>query len=343
MRRTAFSNLPRRDFLKPFLAAVAVSLTLSTAIVAQAVEKAPPARGKIQPPTEQWIAKIRELAPAGPRVEPKQKRRVLLFSLTTGYRHAVIPHAAAVVKILAETSGAFEATQSNDIEMFSPAKLKGFDAVILNNNCSMGPGRNMFLDVLNNAVKGKNLGDKYKDLTPQQRKKRATELEDSLLGFVEGGKGVVGIHGAVTFLNNSEGFGELLGGSFAFHAKRQEITLNPVEPDHPLLAAFEGESFVHNDEPFVYKNAYSKKNFRPLLEIDVSKLTEDAQARLKGDVRYVSWIKRHGKGRVFFVEPSHQPESYESARMLQFYLDGIQYALGDLECDDSPKGDQPKG
>ena len=135
------------------------------------------------------------------------------------------------------------------------------------------------------------------------------------------------VHGAITMLNNSEGFGELLGGSFAFHPKRQEITLNPVEPNHPLLAAFKGESFVHNDEPYIFKNAYSKKNFRPLLKMDVSKLTKDTQDIVKGDVRYVSWIKKYGKGRVFYMGPSHQPESYESARMLQFYLDGIQYIL----------------
>jgi type 1 glutamine amidotransferase len=52
-------------------------------------------------------------------------------------------------------------------------------------------------------------------------------------------------------------------------------------------------------------------------------------------VRYVAWIKPHGKGRVFYCSPSHFPESYESPTMLQFLLDGIQYAAGDLECDDS--------
>ena len=51
--------------------------------------------------------------------------------------------------------------------------------------------------------------------------------------------------------------------------------------------------------------------------------------------RYVAWIKLHGEGRVFYCSPSHFPESYESATMLRFILDGIQYATGDLECDDS--------
>ena len=52
-------------------------------------------------------------------------------------------------------------------------------------------------------------------------------------------------------------------------------------------------------------------------------------------VRYVAWIKPHGQGRVFYCSPSHFPESYQSATLLQFILDGVQYAAGDLKCDDS--------
>ena len=41
-----------------------------------------PKPGKaIVPPSEEWIAKVRELAPAAPTVAPKRKREVLLFYL----------------------------------------------------------------------------------------------------------------------------------------------------------------------------------------------------------------------------------------------------------------------
>ena len=51
---------------------------------------------------------------------------------------------------------------------------------------------------------------------------------------------------------------------------------------------------------------------------------------------YVSWIKRHGKGRVFYSSPSHNAQSMDNPELLQFFLDGIQYVVGDLKCDDSP-------
>jgi type 1 glutamine amidotransferase len=73
------------------------------------------------------------------------------------------------------------------------------------------------------------------------------------------------------------------------------------------------------------------------LSMDLSKLTPPKGKTLSG-IRYVSWIKRHGQGRVMYISPSHNAQSFEQPAMLQFYLDGLQYVLGDLDCDDSPIG-----
>ncbi|MFT5738072.1 MAG: type 1 glutamine amidotransferase [Maribacter sp.] len=55
-------------------------------------------------------------------------------------------------------------------------------------------------------------------------------------------------------------------------------------------------------------------------------------------VVYVSWIKRFGKGRVFYSSVSHNAQSMEEPRVLQFSLDDLQYVVGDLNCDASPIG-----
>jgi type 1 glutamine amidotransferase len=248
-----------------------------------------------------------------------------MASLATGYCHEVIPHVKVVIDTLAKT-GAFEVMHSDDPAMFEPEKLAGFDAVILNNTCTKNPDRNWFMDVL----------EMDKSLGEIQRKEKAKALEKSLIDFVARGKGVVAIHGAIVFLNESQDFSEMMGGSFVMHPKIEELTLKLVEPSHPLLKAFEGKPFTHLDEPYLFNKAYADKNFRPLLEIDLASLDPKALQAMKGDRRHVSWIKSHGKGRVFYCSPSHRPESYEHTSMLQYYLDGIQYALGDLECDDSP-------
>jgi type 1 glutamine amidotransferase len=130
----------------------------------------------------------------------------------------------------------------------------------------------------------------------------------------------------------------MIGGSFDYHPQFQLLTLELVEPDHPLTAAFDGKGYVHYDEPYFFTNAYEEMNFRPLLKLNLSKLDPETLKKKPVDetFRYVSWIKRHGEGRVFYCSPSHHPGSYETEAMLRYVLDGVQYALGDLKCDDSP-------
>jgi len=274
---------------------------------------------------KKWVQKIEKIAPEKPEVTPEKPRKVLVFSLFTGYNHWVIPHTNEVMKILGEKTGAFEVEVSTDIYKFEKNSLKNYDAVVLNNNCSKGPRRDLFMDVL----------DEDKSLSEEQKKEKATQLEANLLNYVKKGGGLMVVHGAIVMQNNSLEISEMIGGSFDYHPPQQEVTLELAEPGHTLLKGFEGKPFVHVDEPYLFNNAYAKKNFRPLLYMDTSKLTKKKKD-IDEKIKYVSWIKKYGKGRVFYVSPSHNARSFEDPRLLKFYLDGAQYVLGDLKCDDSP-------
>lgn len=268
--------------------------------------------------TDEWIAKIEQTAPAKSTVPAKRPHKALLFSVMTGFKHWVTPHTAEVVKILGKKTGVYDVIASDDVSMFEPENIKQFDIIILNNTCSDGKKRDMFWDITQDAEK-------------------ASLLEKSLIGHIADGCGLVLIHGAITMQNNSSEFSNMCGGSFDFHPKQQEVICTPVDPEHPLVAAFKGVPFVHVDEPYLFSNAYQDKNFRPLLEMDTSKLDCGGKTEaVRADIRYVAWVKKYGKGRVFYCSPSHNAQSFEKLEMLQFLLDGIQYAAGDLECDDSP-------
>jgi type 1 glutamine amidotransferase len=275
--------------------------------------------------SKEWIQKIEQLAPAKAEAKPKKHHKILVFSLFTGFNHWVIPHTNAVMKVLGEKTGAFEVEVSTDIYKFEKKSLKAYDAVVLNSTCSVGPRRDLLLDVL----------DKDQSLTEEQKKKKAAELETSLINYVHNGGGLMVVHGAIVMQNNSNAFSEMVGGSFDYHPVQQEITLELAEPSHPLLKAFEGKPFVHIDEPYIFNNAYAKKNFRPMLFMETSKLTKKTK-EFDENIKYVSWIKKYGKGRVFYVSPSHNAQSFEDGRLLKYFLDGTQYVLGDLKCDDSP-------
>lgn len=291
-------------------------------------ERIPDAKPRIVPPTPQWQAAVEEAAPAKPTVRAA-KRKLLVFARFTGFDHKVIPHVNRVFEILGTKSGAFDATISVDIEALRPESLSAYDVLVLNNNCSKSPRRNLFLDILETDAK-------YQRLTVAEREAKARAFEQSLLDFVAGGKGLVVVHGAPTMLNNSAKYTEMVGGAFYYHPPNQELTVRTVDPRHPLVAAFQGkEPFIHRDEPYCFNGPYAKLDFHPLLSIDTQALKDP-----KGDagkmVRYVAWIKPYGKGRVFYCSPSHFPESYAGPTLLRFLLDGTQYASGDLKCDDSP-------
>lgn len=290
-------------------------------------EKIPFASTDIVPPTPEWKALIQENAPTHPTVSAAQ-RQLLVFSLRTGFDHKVMPHVDQVFQILGKKSGAFTTTVSVDIEDLMRERLQGFDVLVLNNNCSVGPRRNLFLDELER-------NPRYAGLTAAQRQTKSDVLEQSLLDFVARGRGLVVIHGAPTLLNNSPRFTAMVGGAFDFHPPSQEVTLRTVDVNHPLVAAFKGkEPFIHRDEPYCFKDAYEKMDFRPLLSMDVDGI-KDSSGRVAKLKRYVAWIRPHGMGHVFYCSPSHYPDSYTSPTLLRFVLDGIQYAAGDLKCEDS--------
>ena len=298
-----------------------------------AAERLPDANPKIVPPTPEWQAKVQEAAPAKPTV-PATKRKLLVFSRFTGFDHKVIPHVDRVFEILGTKSAAFDTTVSVDLESLAPQSLAAYDVLVLNNNCSKNPRRNLFLDILE-------IDAKYQGLSSVERETKANAFEQSMLDFVASGKGLVVVHGAPTMLNNSTRYTEMVGGAFFYHPPNQEVTVRTVNARHPLVAAFQGkEPFIHRDEPYCFNGPYEKMNFRPLLSMDTQGL-KDPKGESGKMVRYVAWIKPFGKGRVFYCSPSHFPESYASPTLLRFLLDGTQYASGDLKCDDSPL--QPAG
>ena len=276
---------------------------------------------------EQWKAKIQSLAPQKTRFPSNKKKHVLVFSLHTGFKHWVIPHTEEMIKIIGEKSGSFTVTGSKDILEFEGKNLKKYDAVILNNTCSIGDHRNLFWDKLkeNTAV----------DSTTSMKK--AIELENNLLAYVKKGGGLFVLHGGVTTLNNSWDFSRLLGASFDYHPVQQNFQVRLEDANHPLVQAFPAEGFNHVDEPYFYKNAYDELDFKPLMYFNNAEIKNQrkGQERTEGKT-YVAWIRAEGKGKVMYASPSHNAQSFENPQLLQFFLDGMQYVVGDVDCDETP-------
>jgi type 1 glutamine amidotransferase len=281
----------------------------------------------VVPLTPAWKQKIETLAPSQTRFPSTSPKKILLFSLHTGFEHWVIPHTEEVFKILGSKSKGFAMTASKDIHQFEKASLANYDAIVLNNTCSKPDHRHLFWDQL----RAESTADSAAVMA------KAQELESNLIEFVSQGGGLLLLHGAVTTLNNSSKFSDLVGASFDYHPPQQQVQVKLENPNHPLVAAFPKEGFSHVDEPYFYKNAYSKLNFTPLLYFDNAQIqSQRPNKKLKSGKTYVAWIRPEGKGKVMYISPSHNAQSFENPALLQFFLDGLQYVVGDVNCDETP-------
>jgi type 1 glutamine amidotransferase len=139
-------------------------------------------------------------------------------------------------------------------------------------------------------------------------------------------------------------FNKMIGGFFKFHWNDgQEITYKVDEPNHPLNAPFKKlkEPLLVVDETYTFgRDTYSRQNLRVLTSVDYAKMSEEDKKkeqypRADGDYA-LSWIKRDGKGRVFYMAHGHNEKVYAITPLLEHLLYGMQYVLGDLPADDSP-------
>ena len=276
-----------------------------------------------------WKDKIQSLAPSKTNFPFGKKKKVLVFSLHTGFNHWVRPHTEEVIKLVGEKSGAFTVTGSKDLTQMELKNLKKYDVLVLNNTNSKPDHRNLFWDQLK-------IESKADSATLM---KKAQELEQNLLTYVQEGGGLLVLHGGNTMLNNSWEFSRLIGGSFDYHPPQQAFQVRLENPNHPLVQAFSPDGFNHVDEPYFYKNAYWEGDFTPLLYFNNADIKNQRKGQeLTEGKTYVAWIRPESKGKVMYVSPSHNAQSYSNPQLLQFILDGMQYVAGDVECDETPVG-----
>ena len=137
-------------------------------------------------------------------------------------------------------------------------------------------------------------------------------------------------------------FNRMIGGYFKFHwVDPQEITVKIDDPKSPLTQMFHGQEWVIHDETYTYnQESFSRTNVHVLTSIDYSKMTDADKAKEQGmrsDHDYaLSWIRREGKGRLFYEAHGHAERNYAIRPFLEHILAGVQYALGDLKADDTP-------
>jgi len=278
--------------------------------------------------TEQQAERIRAAIPTKARMVAKKPRRVLIWNTpfmdNCPHKGYCVPQAEYAMKLLGERTGAFEPVVSDDVAMYLPENLKKFDVIIMNNSNGQ-----WIRPTERDMEKLKAYGSDQDAVEKLLRR--------SLLEWVSLGGGIVAYHHAIGGNTHWPEFQELLGMAYWGHPWNEEVGIKLDEPDHPLLAAFDGKDFRLADEIFQFREPYSREKLRVLLSLDTKTTNMAVPWVYRTDNDFgLAWIKQHGKGRIFYCAIGHRTEIWWNPMILQFYLDGIQFAAGDLAADATP-------
>lgn len=150
--------------------------------------------------------------------------------------------------------------------------------------------------------------------------------EAALLDYVASGKGLIPLHCASYCFLNSPKYTELVGAQFLRHGTGTFRT-KLARPDHELLKGFKG--FESWDETYVHTK--HNENERTVLEY-----REDKDGKEPW-----TWVRTHGKGRVFYTAWGHDERTWGNPGFHNLVERGIRWAVGQDPQAAGPFADRP--
>jgi len=226
----------------------------------------------------------------GAMAQEKTPARLLLVTVTKGFRHESIPRLADRIEGLGRQSRLFTVERAGtDDELrakTSASALRAYDGVVLDNTTGDLP-----------------LADR-----------------DAFLAWIESGKALVGVHSAADTFHGWPAFVALLGAEFDYHRDQAKVQVLIDDPKHPATEGLIAPIALF-DEIYLYKK-FDRARVHMLLSLDKHPNT--------GAPGYypIAWTREQGKGRVFYTAPGHRDDVVEADWFGRHLLGGIRWALG---------------
>jgi uncharacterized protein len=219
--------------------------------------------------------------------------RVLVFSHTTGYRHASIEAGIAALKAMGARDR-FEVVASEDPAVFTAEGLKPFDAIVL----------------LSNTTKPDDPGSEW----------WVGARREAFQAFVHRGGGIVGIHAAADSHYHWPWYGKLMGGRFTRHPKGTptgDVTI--VDPRDPTARGM--TAHARRTDEWYYFDDYD-----PTAKL-VATLDPASIGEADVNPNPMSWRHDFEGARVFYTAMGHTDASFAEPWLLRHLQNGIDWVL----------------
>ena len=249
----------------------------------------------------------------------RPKKKLLIVSHTTGFRHSSIPTAEKVLAKLGEESGAYTVEycrNGDDVKkMLTPTWLNEnkIDGVFFANTTgNLGiPDLNAFTD------------------------------------WIAAGHGFAGAHSAGdTYhpkdVNGNTAYIDMVACEFKTHGAQAEAECHVEDPKHPAVAHL-APVYKVTDEIYHYL-VNNRAKVHVLLALkkqpnDNVKGEGGVDMNGKPTDMLIAWNKMHGKGKVFYTALGHREDVWESEPYQKHILGGIKWTLGLVRGASKPQAD----
>ena len=286
---------------------------------------------------------------SAPAADAAKPARLLVVTVTTGFRHASIATAEGVLEALGRSSGLFHV----DFLRMPPGRPAA------PNTPKRGLAVNDEAWVAEQAA-FKAAQEQFKkddaswQATLREQFAKAFAAEslalfdgvifasttgelpipdlNAFLAWVKSGKAFIGFHAATDTLKSSDAYCEMVGGYFAGHPWNAggEHGFVVHDPGHPVVAMFP-ERFRWKDEIYQYDPRYKPDNLRVLLSLDMAASTPQEPWHVP-----VAWVREYGRGRVFATNFGHNDATWTDPMFKQHMEQGIAWALGRVTASATP-------
>ena len=266
-----------------------------------------------------------------------EKKRVIVCTVTTGFRHAgSIAEAEKTLPKLAQESGAFEIVEfvrqpvmdvpkrPNKPKNLAPnasekdrarheADMKKFDAEMAKWTPELVAQEKAAKDSFDDAVK-KSLAA----LSPEHL--RAEKIDgvifadttgdlplpdkEGFIKWIEDGHAFMGMHSASDTFHQFKGYGEMLQGEFKTHGKQVPADLVAGDTAHPANAGIGAKWDLKQEEMYEMKDGSHDRSKVHVLWF----LRHPPQDPAKAEYAAVSWCRMAGTGRVFYTSLGHRED-----------------------------------
>lgn len=288
-------------------------------------------------------------------------RKLLVVTVTTGFRHSCIPLSEQVLENLASQNGQFtvEFVHQPPGEPKAPAKPK------------VGPDGDKAPAFLTAMAKWEQENREYQTARAAWMPKVALALQklspenlrdydgvvfasttgdlplpdkQAFIDWIDAGHAFIGLHAAADTFHGFPPFLAMLGGEFSHHGPQVSVDCINQDPRHAATSSLPPRWTVF-DEIYQFKK-FERAKVHGLLTLD-----GNPNDKSPGDYP-VSWCKAFGKGRVFYTSLGHREDVWDPSAVLaggrknsesvatryqQHVLGGILWALGLAPGDSKPQ------